>query len=78
MILSKRVSIQLLEITFQNPSPLPFSKGGEVFPLLTKGDEGGLGGLFQRAKVLSKKKFQQDRKKRSPFYRLVLAETFSN
>jgi hypothetical protein len=44
------------------------AKGGEVFPLLTKGDEGGLDGLFQRAKVLSKRKFRQDSKKCSPFY----------
>jgi len=54
------------------------AKGREVFPLLTKGDEGGLDGLFQRAKVLSKRKFRQNRKKCSPLYRLLLTETFSN
>jgi hypothetical protein len=37
---------------FKIPPNLPFPKGEKHFPLLTKGDEGGLDNAFQRAKVL--------------------------
>jgi len=39
------------------PPPSLYQREGKNFPLLTKGDGGGLDGLFQSAKVLKSNKF---------------------
>ena len=42
MELARRYRFSRLKSSYKIPPNLPFPKGGEDFPLLTKGDEGGL------------------------------------